>query len=201
MREPLMRALALDIPLRVDAEFSPTWEQLQEKTVTQPSTQNRIYRVVTSAELMEATREGWQIEAREREQRVIEVRDQQGRRPTEEERAHGHYNTVYNHKHFFGDIVIFIVWKEAEQLDTEKRLRKELWDAQHEVARLRCEYDGQHETIKKLQIDVTTAGERLQRQVDKVQTAEDKNHKLEADIAKLRQAIGDLRMREILGGK
>lgn len=160
----------------------------------------KIYKTIKSDELQQHTQNGWTWDTTPlREQRITEHRDTLGREPNAEERQRGCYSRVYDPSQpFFGDVLIFVVWKEEETITREQELarlaeerRTQAWELTEQVKTLTT---GAKELADRLNIAE-------QQVLDKQKIAERAGaaqQKLERDIAKIRSAIGELKMQEIL---
>lgn len=168
----------------------------------------KIYRAITAGQLEQYTSDGWTWDNVERrEQRIIEERDTEGRLMTIEERkVHGYHDgysapRIYNHKHFFGDVLIFIVWKEKETIDREQAAESRAFTAEHKLQQLNEEAQKHAKAIEVLnkQLEETQAIARTRQ--EQIWARDEKNRKLEGDISKIRTVVGTDKMNEILGVK
>lgn len=168
----------------------------------------KIYKAILTTELESYTSDGWTWDGTERrEQRIIDKRDDMGRPMTPAEREAGGYRDnysaprMYDHKHYFGDTLIFIVWKEKETINREQAAESRAFTAERKLEQLNEEaqkHAKEIETLKK-QLEESQA---IARQRQEQLWARDERHrKLEADIGKIRTSIGTDKMNEILDVK
>jgi hypothetical protein len=163
----------------------------------------KVYKAVTVQELNEHTRNGWTLEGEPlREQRVTEYRDTQGRDANATERQTGVYNRVYDApKPFFGDVLIFVIWKEADEIEREKALESRANNAEYRMNQLNEEAKKAAEQIAKLTKERDEVQKRSEDRLQMMNERDNTKRKLEGDLAKIRGAIGDLKFKEILEGK
>lgn len=167
----------------------------------QPMETSRVYKAVKTDELERYTSDGWRLHGEPlRQQEVHEHEDHRGRPPTNEERNAGHYGTVYERpKAFFGDVLIFIVWKDKEQISREQQAESRAYIAEHKLEELTRAAKKHDEIVAKLTEERDLQQKRAMDNLNSMHARDDKNRKLEGDIAKIRTAIGTDRMNEILG--
>ena len=160
----------------------------------------KVYKAIRVGELEQHTSDGWQREGEPlRQQEIAECEDHRGRPPTPEERAAGHYGTVYAaSKVFFGDVLIFIVWKDKEQISREQAAESRAFTAERKLEDLNREATQHAKAIEKLTGERDAALKSASDERERVWDRDTKNRKLENDIAKIRTAIGTDRMNEIL---
>jgi hypothetical protein len=163
----------------------------------------KLHKVVHAHELQNATANGWQWDGIPlTDAEVFEHKDTTGREPTQEERNRGVYNRIYEPSQpFFGNRAIFVVWCDHDELAERERMTSELADARgraYESERVLKENAKKlielEEKLKAEQEKVTYA----RAQTERVETLK---RKLEGDLAKVRTAIGDMKMTEIIGEK
>ncbi len=152
----------------------------------------KIYKAITSDQLEFDTRNGWQLEATHNETRI----QKDWRQPTQEEKNHGIWSQV--EERTSRDAVIFVVWKDEEVETREQHAAAQANKAWREKRELQDEL----EALKKQVPELEAKLERETRSMAFLRTERDdavaRKRVLEKDIAKLRNALGELRMKEIL---
>lgn len=168
----------------------------------------KIFRTVDANQLHEATRDGWTWDGQIHKQaHVFIVKDIDGRDPTPKEREalglsqYIHHRIYEPTQRFFGEVMNFIVSKESEKIDREQAAEARAVDLSDKLHDAEARIQPLTEMVKKL----SDERDQLQRNADHVRVQwngqTDRNRKLEGDIAKIRAAIGDMKMNEILGSK
>lgn len=165
----------------------------------------KIYKVVTSDELQMATRDGWTwdpvVHPAVSEHRAIQVRDDRGRQPTREENNQGIYGTIFEPtKTSFGDVLIFVVWREQEEIDRIAEAERAASAAHSEASRVERALEEQQRENKNLSEKFDLVQKVSENRRGEIASHESVRRKLEGDLAKIRGAIGDLKYKEILNG-
>lgn len=160
----------------------------------------KIYKAVEASDLESCTLDGWQLHNGPISQSKIHTHHSQSRPSTNEEYARGICGYVTDPpKVFFGDVLIFIVWKDQETITKEVLLAEGLRKmtdrasvAENNVKRLEEQNARQLEAIQ---------NEKKVTEIEREAKifAQTRYRKLESDLAKVRTAIGDLKMKEIVG--
>ncbi len=163
----------------------------------------KIYKAIKANELEHFTRDGWQREGEPlKQQELIEHEDTRGREPTNEERQNGCYSRIYEPtKAFFGDVLIFVVWKDQDQIAREQDAEMRARNAEHELGQLTTAATKHAQAIEALTSARDVALKSATEYREQVWARDDKNRKLEGDLAKIRNAIGEMQMNVILGIK
>lgn len=154
----------------------------------------KISKVVDAASLELATRDGWALVFTGSQHERIEVNRRQ---PTQDERNRGAWQDVVEYA--VGPRLTFVVEKDAEVQSREDVAQSNAMNAD----RQRREAEQALEKLKaqygKLETEIERVTERERAAVRRCDDAVTRCRKLEVDIGKIRQALGDLRMKEILG--
>ena len=177
--------------------------------IEQFTLQRKIFRAIRSDELEAATRDGWHLELVHKETRLI-TRDEHGagysylyRQLTSVAPTYHGNNSQPEPKSKidipYGDVLVFIVWKEAEQIDREAAASTRIHDLEIQVQGLTDKQEFRDQKIKELEGTVETVREGTKSVLVSLDEQTKMRHRLESGLAKIRKAIGDLEWSRILG--
>jgi hypothetical protein len=174
-------------------------------------------RVIEAHELKELSKRGWTLVAVIPHQ-IVQIEDEPvpfESLQVEHQKRQGNYNggfhpgqggVLYQKRAVVLQVSRYLVRRPKDA--TFEELADEAEKARSAAAHAEWEREAQSKVLKEATekllagsktIEKLEANERTQR--SRLNTAETRNQKLEQDIAKIRTAVGELRMREILEGK
>lgn len=160
----------------------------------------KLYKAVLAKDLEDATRNGWQLTTfRDRRSETVAAPHTE-RRIVESDPYNGK-----PHLREFGDVLVFVVWKDSEFASREAELQTQLRTLNAEASAHRVAMHEREQLVKaKAEVDAQLAERSKALNNERaahgrtVDAARDKNRKLEADLAKVRAAIGELKWKEIV---
>lgn len=159
----------------------------------------KVYTVVRPDELYSMTSQGWTACGEYREHAVI-THKPQGRDPTPVERAAGAYGLVYDPPvHSFGEKQMFVVCRDATQLAEEKAHAEQIAELRYDLASEQRRIGDQGKTITDLTKQLEELRAKYDREKELHADTTTRKRALETDIGKIREAIGAVQFKNILG--
>jgi hypothetical protein len=170
----------------------------------------KLYKAVTSDKLYEATQEGWQlVEGEPRTEKRFFTAEEEVPLSSEayksaRERDHYARPTILRKRVEFGDVLIFVVWKDSDVASKEVELQHRLDEAWENARTARAEKDQAAAAMLKAQERATAiakslelAEARLRDEHTASQNLRVAKTRIEGDLAKARQQIGEKAWKEI----
>lgn len=173
-----------------------------DRLTTQTFHHDRVYKVVDRCELEISTRMGWRYEESFYEPRTMALSTRKLTSPSSY--SYGATDEC-ERRDEIGEVPVFLLSRGANEADLEVTAQSQLRRAQREVDELKGELDAErHERVKDIEREKQRDAEVMQLRKDaadiivKLNDQAAKSRNVETDIAKLRSALGELRMKEIL---